>query len=467
MKLKKCCILSVIAVMLLCLASCGLVGGKTTYQWYDADGTLLFEETISNKQTPTEYELPSDNEKWNYVEWREGDDPSQFIAYRIPNNSYFVGNVFQIVVKDLNEDPIGTGSAFVFNDDGWFITNAHVMEDAYYAEAIFNIPNILTGESFMHFDINEGSYYNLDRDIYIGKIENYSRIQSFYQEIPINLTYELREKTYSVGYPLSSVELVINEGEVTESWSDLYEKLYSGNSYICSDSYIAPGSSGGILTNGDLEVIGITTLAWSDDFDEFISGASISSFNFETLLDRTNTTSMVSLLDRFHSDEKVYIDYFNEAKASAASGGAERITFDDGEVVAYLYKWEGEGATEEGEAYLYSVYFTVAADGWLSYDSEYYWSNGDRRNNLFCGFYDHRDGLKNFSYEFLYEWGDGYYYTVKSDQINYSPTIALTLNRYTVDSNDAYTPTDENIEYAKEQFNAIYEWLSEDLARFQ
>ena len=97
MKLKKCCILSVIAVMLLCLASCGLVGGKTTYQWYDADGTLLFEETISNKQTPTEYELPSDNEKWNYVEWREGDDPSQIIAYRIQTTRILLVMCFRLL----------------------------------------------------------------------------------------------------------------------------------------------------------------------------------------------------------------------------------------------------------------------------------------------------------------------------------------------------------------------------------
>lgn len=438
---------------------------NVTYHWYDADGVLLYEETVEEGKTPMQYELPADNDKWDYVEWRKSEGSTDYYAYRIPQDTYFIGNVFQIIIKDLDEQPIATGSAFVFHNDGWFITNAHVMEDAYYAQAIFNIPNSENGESFTYLDISEGSYYHADKDIYIGKIENYNAVKSYYKEIPIDLSYEIGEATYSVGYPLSSTELIVNKGKVTESWSDLYDKLYSGNSYICSSSYIAPGSSGGILTNGNLEVIGITTLGWTDENGGFISGAAISSFNFSNLLKNVNTDDLISLQERFHSDEKVYIGYFKEAKNDAMAGNAKRFTFDDGSV-AYVYEWSDEGSNSDGSVYTSTENLFVGSDSWMSYNSEYYWGDGSRRTISFYGFYDHRKGFANFKYEFQYEWNDGSYYTVECSDINYSPTIALTLNKYTSDSY-LYTPSQENIDYAKEQFNWIYEWLVADMARFE
>ena len=440
--------------------------GLTTYAWYDADGTLLYEEEVENGSKPTEHPLPSDNDKWDYIEWKDGEHYTEKIAHRIPKNSYFVGNVFQVIVQDLGEQPIGTGSAFVFNSDGWFVTNAHVMEDAYYAQAIFNIPNSSTGESFTYLSINTGTYYHLDKDIYIGKIDNYSSIKSHYKEIPIDLTYEIGEDTYSVGYPLSSTELIIKEGNVTESWSDLYEKLYSGNSYICSSSYIAPGSSGGILTNENLEVIGITTLGWTDENDSFISGASISAFNFNNLLKNTNEKDLISLQERFHKHEKVYIGYFNEAKADEANGLTEKFFFEDG-TLAYVYEWEDEGGDNEDLAFISTKSFLIATDGWMHYTEEYYWSDGQRRTIFFYGYYDHQKGLDNFNFEFKYEFGGGTYYTVECSDINYSQNVDLTLNSCVTDRSYGFTLSKEHITYAKVNFNSIYEWLTEDMARFE
>ena len=60
--------------------------------------------------------------------------------------------------------------------------------------------------------------------------------------------------------------------------SSLYDKLYSGISYIGSTSYVAPGSSGGILLNDNLEVLGMTTIGTYKDNDDFDIGGSIKSF---------------------------------------------------------------------------------------------------------------------------------------------------------------------------------------------
>ena len=54
---------------------------------------------------------------------------------------------------------------------------------------------------------------------------------------------------------------------------------------------------------------------------------------------------------------------------------------------------------------------------------------------------------------------NGQYYTVKSTNINYSTNIYLTLNDYTTDSSFTYTISEEDIMYAREQFNNVYEML--------
>lgn len=442
-------------MILCCLSSCE----KLSYKWYDADGTLLYEQSMFIRNKQTNQALPEDTEKWDYIEWRTGETKYEKIAYREPQMSYFVGNVFQIVVKDLGGTPVATGSAFVFNESGWFITNAHVMENAYYAQAIFNIPNKSTGESFTYLNVNSGTYYHSDKDIYIGKIDNYSTIKSYYKPISIDTNYAIGEVTYSVGYPNSATELSINSGNVTETWSNIYDKLYSGNNYICSSSYIAPGSSGGILTNDNLDVIGITTLGWTNKYDEFISGASISAFNFEKILKNTSTTELRSLQDRFHSDKKTYIDLFNSVKEDYENGEAEKGVFEDG-TVYYKYIWNSESVNDEDMAYIRTETFTVAANGFISYADEIYWENGSRRVSDLYGYYNHKTGLSDLVFDFYYEWSSGQSYTVTCDKINYSPTVSLTLNKCVVKGSNC-TPSDSNIKYAKERFNSYYEWLDE------
>ena len=54
--------------------------------------------------------------------------------------------------------PINTGTGFVFDEQGWFITNYHVMENAYFAKAIFEIPDIESGESYTRLDVEFASY---------------------------------------------------------------------------------------------------------------------------------------------------------------------------------------------------------------------------------------------------------------------------------------------------------------------
>ena len=380
-----------------------------------------------------------------------------------PDKSYFVGNVFQIVAKNMGEVPVATGSGFVFNRDGWFITNYHVMEDAYFATAIFNIPDSELGESFTHLQIEKVYYCHADKDIFIGRISNYDRIVDHYKDIPICSEYEIGDVAFSVGYPSSSVDIEVNKGQITDEWSDLYNKLYSGNNYIYSTSFIAPGSSGGILVNASNEVIGITTLGEYDSNDNFMAGASISAFNFKNQIESIDEKRLVSLEEMLHPDEKKFIGYYKEA---VYDKDANEIVLDDG-TVAYAYEWNEEGVNDSGSAFVLSENFIIASDKTMYYDEEYYWESGDRRYIAFYGQYSDTHGFDNFEFEFTYEWKNGDCYTLYSNDINYSTNLALTLNKYDLE----YDPTkigvtDENIEYAKKIFNATYEWLVEDMSRF-
>lgn len=436
---------------------------QAIYRWFDADGSLLYEEVTRDQAT--QYELPSDNEKWDYIEWRS-QGINEYHAYRIPQNAYFVGNVFQIVVKDL-ETPMTFGSAFVFNSDGWFITNAHVMENAYSAQAIFNIPNEATGESFTYLDINEGSYYHRDKDIYVGKIENYDLIKSYYKDISISSSYEIGDLTYSVGYPSASTLLQINKGFGVMENTTLYDKLYSGNSYIFSTSYIAPGSSGGILVNDDLEVIGITTLGLTDADENFIVGGAISAFNFKNLIFNPNSSDLITLEERFYGDCTEYISLFNQAKADYSIGTAARYVRDDG-TPYYQYGWFDEGVNTDGTAYTYEEYLFVCSDGLMQYTTDYYWADGSRRTINFYGYYSDTFEFSSFIYEFHFEWETGAYYEIYCDNINYSSTVSLTLKNAVIsDKSYGYTVTENNITYAKEQFNYMFEDLSDYMSKYE
>ena len=432
--------------------------------WKDADGNVLEVKSIPAGEKIPERALPADTDKWHYTEWSETHEGNEYtyVAQRELREDYFVGNVFQIIIKDLAGTPLGTGTGFVFNKYGWFITNAHVMEDAYQAVAIFEIKDSATGESFTTLEIKNGSYVHYDKDIFIGKIDEYSKIATHYNDIPFQSEHSVGDVTYSVGYPNSSVSMEIHEGEIKEDLSFLYDKLYSGISYIASDSYIAPGSSGGILINENAEVIGMTTLGWFDDDDDFELGAAIEAYNFINLTRDANNSDLKDMTFFLHPDEETFIKFF---RGFTNWTDTEKIIGDDS--VYYKWTWKDEGKNNDGWAHSGDGQLNVFADGFILFTEEYYWDNGDHRKTAFYGHYSSKDKLDNFTYFFEYTFGNGKWYSIDSDNINYSENLKLTLRDYTKASSYGYTVFYSDIEYAKECFNGIYKALFDIIELYQ
>ena len=142
--------------------------------WKDCDGNILNEFFVAENEEIPSYKLPQSDDKWTYERWDQSNDGMQIIyqAVRSPNTNFFIGNVFQIVVKDNKGEPLGSGSGFIINDQGWFITNNHVMEDGYSATAFFDIKDSENGQQYTQLKIIGGVYHDDKKDVFIGKIKS-------------------------------------------------------------------------------------------------------------------------------------------------------------------------------------------------------------------------------------------------------------------------------------------------------
>ncbi len=374
--------------------------------------------------------------------------------FYVPPKDYFRGNIFQIYVKNLGGEVVSFGSGVVLSEDGYFMTNHHVMDGGYYASALFEIPNQVQGTSFTSLEITEVAYDNPDKDLFIGKIRDYNSISSYYQNISITSSYTIAEKTYSVGYPNATPYMEINNGVVTSPAASLEGKL-NGVEYIASTSFIAPGSSGGALFNSNLELIGITTLVTQKN-GEFVCGYSVSAFNFANDIATMRSHTLRNLTSYMHPNEIEYVKFFN-----MVSKDSDFVKSVEGRLVTYSFTSTSEGTNDGGVAYTITTTVKFDCDMGIYLYEEYYWANGDRRTQEFLGYWSPDSDFNELQYTFLYSWADGNYYKIVSNEIYYSANVDLTLNKYTLTKAYSYTVSEENIAYAKENFNGLYRMLWE------
>ena len=281
---------------------------KTIVIWKDADGTVLEETFITEGNSVIPKDLPESNDKWEYTDWAKetNNDKIEYTALRTPNISYFYGNVFQIVTKDSTGEPLSVGSGFILNDEGWFITNNHVMDGGYSATAYFDIKDNESGTRHTTLDIIGGVYNDEKKDIFIGKLAGYEKIRDYYKNIPFTEEYAEGDTCYSIGYPNAAVTLELNKGSVLEEYANIRDKI-NGVYYLLSDCYIAPGSSGGILLSENFEVIGITSMGlYADDAKtELISGGSVPTFAFKEQIKNLRESELRSLVEIYGDLSKI------------------------------------------------------------------------------------------------------------------------------------------------------------------
>jgi serine protease Do len=147
----------------------------------------------------------------------------------------------------------GSGSGFIFNANGWILTNRHVVEGANQIRVVLADSRTFTG-----------TVYGIDTltDLAIVKV-NATGLPS----APLGTSADLQQGqlAIAIGNPLGTFENTVTTGVI----SGLGRQITAGdvsqtsseqlNNLIQTDAAINPGNSGGPLLNSAGEVIGVNT----------------------------------------------------------------------------------------------------------------------------------------------------------------------------------------------------------------
>ncbi len=198
-----------------------------------ASNGIIYESSEDDEQRP-ELILSDSDEKYTTEGVAAAVRPSVVEIYTYSDKKY--------------ENAVGTGSGIIMNDDGYIITNAHVLEGAESYKAV-----TYDGQSY------EVSVVGKDNktDLAVIKISDASEL------VPAQFgdsdNVKLGEQVMAIGNPCGL------SGSVTGGYvSGLNRKIKADSTgfemdCIQTDAAISPGNSGGALVNMYGQVIGITS----------------------------------------------------------------------------------------------------------------------------------------------------------------------------------------------------------------
>ncbi|HET7082235.1 MAG TPA: trypsin-like peptidase domain-containing protein [Candidatus Limnocylindria bacterium] len=152
----------------------------------------------------------------------------------------------------------GTGSGFIFDPDGWILTNKHVVDGADEITVTLNDSRIFSGR-----------VYGIDTltDLAIVKIDATGLPIA---DLGSSEELELGQLAIAIGNPLGNFENTVTTGVVSGLGRQIQAGDASGtaseqlNNLIQTDAAINPGNSGGPLINSAGQVIGINTAVNQD-----------------------------------------------------------------------------------------------------------------------------------------------------------------------------------------------------------
>ncbi|MFH0772325.1 MAG: trypsin-like peptidase domain-containing protein [Candidatus Omnitrophota bacterium] len=148
-----------------------------------------------------------------------------------------------VLVTDKDNKPISQGSGFFISEDGYFVTNIHVIENGenFYVKlrngAFFIVTNYLS--------------YDKNADIIILKLDGKNLP---FLELGDSYQLEIGDEVMAIGSP-RGLENTISPGVV----SAIRESEDKAVRIIQTNAEVSPGNSGGPLLNMKGKVIGVTT----------------------------------------------------------------------------------------------------------------------------------------------------------------------------------------------------------------
>jgi serine protease Do len=164
-----------------------------------------------------------------------------------------VDRVSEAVVKVSS--PAGMGSGFFLNEDGYLITNYHVIEKETKIEiTIFQKAK----DSFEKKKLKKVKIEAINPfiDLALLKVEDLGDTKIKYVSLGDIDSIKVGEKVFAIGNPLG-LERTVTDGVIST-----INRAFEGLVYIQTNADINPGNSGGPLFNLAGEVIGVTNMGY-------------------------------------------------------------------------------------------------------------------------------------------------------------------------------------------------------------
>ena len=180
-----------------------------------------------------------------------------------PTGFYATGPLRPAPVKDLVsrygeavisiETPSGKGSGFIINEDGYAITNDHVIQGETRISAVL-YQNVPSGLARRRIDNVEIIALNPFVDLALLKLPPQKELKLAHVALGSLDDLNAGDGVFAIGNPLG-LERSVSQGIVSTR-----NRNFEGQVYLQTDAAINPGNSGGPLFNLRGEVIGVTNM---------------------------------------------------------------------------------------------------------------------------------------------------------------------------------------------------------------
>ncbi len=151
--------------------------------------------------------------------------------------------------------PAGVGSGFFFNEEGYLITNYHVIEKETRIEVTM-FQKAKGGFEKKKFKKVKIEAINPFVDLALLKVEELGDTRVKYAYLGDIDNIKVGEKVFAIGNPLG-LERTVTDGVISTK-----NRAFEGLVYIQTNADINPGNSGGPLFNLAGEVVGVTNMGY-------------------------------------------------------------------------------------------------------------------------------------------------------------------------------------------------------------
>jgi serine protease Do len=187
------------------------------------------------------------------------------VSRDVNNGLYHTANLKKTTIEKCVEafseavvkvsSPSGIGSGFFINEEGYLITNYHVIEKETKIEVTMfqKTNNGFEKKSFKNVKIVA---INPFVDLALLKVEDLDDTKVKYAYLGDIDKIRAGEKVFAIGTPLG-LERTVTDGVISTT-----NRAFEGLVYIQTNAAINPGNSGGPLFNLSGEVIGVTNMGY-------------------------------------------------------------------------------------------------------------------------------------------------------------------------------------------------------------